>query len=124
MFFEHWLIDNDFIIYYWEIKTNIVFNVFREWKDALENQKTEENKLSRKVDVPVLNSENLDDSTELKSYFHCDNSYKDTVVSQRGNYYAIYNFVKAEKEFRCTESVTLSAPGDYRYLVYTFLYSF
>lgn len=66
------------------------------------------------MEVPVLNSDYLDDSTELKSYFHCDNSYKDTVVSQRGNYYAIYNFVKAEKEFRCTESVTLSAPGDYR----------
>lgn len=91
--------------------------LFREWKQALENQKTEkETKLSRNVEVPVLNLniEDLDDNTELNSYFHCDNSYKDTVVSQRGHYYAIYNFVKAEKEFRCTESVTLSAPGDYR----------
>lgn len=70
------------------------------------------------MQLPDLNSEVLDDNTELKSYFHCDNSYKDTVVSQRGNYYAIYNFVKAEKEFRCTESVTLSAPGDYRYVMF------
>ncbi|ERL89876.1 hypothetical protein D910_07235 [Dendroctonus ponderosae] len=48
--------------------------------------------------------------------FHCDTKSRNTFLSQRGLYYVIYNFVKAEEEFGCIDSITLSAPGDYRFL--------
>lgn len=53
-------------------------------------------------------------SLDFSSQFSCDTSYSKKVVQQRGKYYAIYNFVQADTKFTCTESITLSAPGDYR----------
>lgn len=52
----------------------------------------------------------------LDDYFTCDSIPKYKYIVQRGQYYAIFNFVQAEKEVGCTETITLTAPGDYRFL--------
>ncbi|XP_050294257.1 beta-1,4-glucuronyltransferase 1-like isoform X2 [Anthonomus grandis grandis] len=59
---------------------------------------------------------NWDDDLGLSSHFRCDNSIRPKQFTQRGKYYVLYNFIQAEKEFACTESITLSAPGDFRFL--------
>lgn len=68
--------------------------------------------------VPAEKSEEqeVDDGLPetVDSRFKCTNIPGNKFVTQRGSYYVIYNFVKAEKEFECTESITLTAPGDFR----------
>ncbi|XP_066251093.1 beta-1,4-glucuronyltransferase 1-like [Euwallacea similis] len=94
-------------------------DICSDWKIALDQEKTrriEEMLTKKEVGLALGYEISGDISEELNSYFRCDNTYKDTMVSQRGSYYVIYNLVKAEKIFGCTESVTLSAPGDYRFL--------
>ncbi|XP_066251108.1 beta-1,4-glucuronyltransferase 1-like isoform X2 [Euwallacea similis] len=57
-----------------------------------------------------------DDNEDLSVAFTCDNVDRTKRLAQRGLFYVIYNFVRAEKEFGCTDSITLSAPGDFRFL--------
>lgn len=35
---------------------------------------------------------------------------------QRGKYWVLYNYVKADKQFKCYESITYTIQGDYTYL--------
>ncbi|KAL1505296.1 hypothetical protein ABEB36_004891 [Hypothenemus hampei] len=58
----------------------------------------------------------LTENVEFPSLFRCNEGFGKKTVSQRGNYYVIYNFVQAERQFKCMESITLSAPGDFRFL--------
>ncbi|XP_066141724.1 beta-1,4-glucuronyltransferase 1-like isoform X2 [Euwallacea fornicatus] len=91
--------------------------MYTEWKIALDQEKTRHiEDMLRKEDIILNYDISSDINDELSSYFQCDNTYKHRMVSQRGSYYVIYNFVKAQRKFGCTESVTLSTPADYRFL--------
>ncbi|XP_050506917.1 beta-1,4-glucuronyltransferase 1 [Diabrotica virgifera virgifera] len=46
----------------------------------------------------------------------CQNVVLKPEIEYRGNYVVFKNFVRAKKSFDCDESITLSAPGDYRFL--------
>lgn len=73
--------------------------------------------VEQKADFTNLNQEDYegwDDTIDLSAEFVCDNVDRTKRVSQRGLFYVIYNFVRAEQEFGCTDSITLSAPGDFR----------
>lgn len=37
-------------------------------------------------------------------------------IKQRGNYWVLYNYVRAEKSFHCYESITYSTQSDYTFL--------
>lgn len=84
---------------------------FREWQTALDQENTINNHSTSNQDYSL---DSWDDHVELSTRFYCDNNYKEKQLSQRGPYYVIYNFVQAEKAFGCFDSITLSAPGDYR----------
>lgn len=73
--------------------------------------------VEQKADLTNLNQEDYegwDDTIDLSAEFVCDNVDRTKRVSQRGLFYVIYNFVRAEQEFGCIDSITLSAPGDFR----------
>ncbi|XP_060526457.1 beta-1,4-glucuronyltransferase 1-like [Cylas formicarius] len=55
-------------------------------------------------------------SKDPLGFLKCETGPSRTHVEQRGEFYVIYNLVKAEKSFGCLESITLSAPGDFRFL--------
>ncbi|CAH1155178.1 unnamed protein product [Phaedon cochleariae] len=48
--------------------------------------------------------------------FPCKDNDLEKSVEFRGRFVVFRNYVPAEKRFRCNESVTLTAPGDYRFL--------
>ncbi|XP_066141726.1 beta-1,4-glucuronyltransferase 1-like isoform X2 [Euwallacea fornicatus] len=60
--------------------------------------------------------EEWDDDTDVRAIFSCDNVDRSKRLAKRGLFYVIYNFVRAEKKFGCIDSITLSAPGDFRFL--------
>ncbi|CAH1132186.1 unnamed protein product [Ceutorhynchus assimilis] len=92
--------------------------VCREWLDLMDQEELL-NRNSSIIDEStedVKETKNWDNSFEMSSHLRCDIKYKDKEVIQRGHYYAIYNYVRAEKEFGCTETITLTAPADFRFL--------
>lgn len=55
----------------------------------------------------------------LKKLFeitNCKTKPLQTVFKQQGDFWVLYNYVKARREFRCYESVTYATQGDYKFL--------
>lgn len=46
----------------------------------------------------------------------CDDTPLYTSFKQRGDFWVLYNYIKAVKEFRCNESITYTTHGDYMVL--------
>lgn len=59
-------------------------------------------------------SENYSES--LRDILKCNDKSMEVDIEYHGEYLIFKNFVKAEKEHKCDESITLSAPADYRFL--------
>ncbi|KAJ8952966.1 hypothetical protein NQ318_006583, partial [Aromia moschata] len=56
------------------------------------------------------------DNSSLVNIINCSNVVLEQNVYQRGNFVVFQNYIVAEKQFRCNESITLTSPGDYRFL--------
>ncbi|KAF7285370.1 hypothetical protein GWI33_010770 [Rhynchophorus ferrugineus] len=66
--------------------------------------------------LPNITSDERSIQIKLEQEFTCYNLPDYKFITQRGQYYVIYNFVQADRKFGCTESITLTSPGDYRFL--------
>lgn len=53
---------------------------------------------------------------KLFSITECKTRPLQTSFKQRGDFWVLYNYVKADKLFRCYESITYTTQGDYRVL--------
>ncbi|XP_030764554.1 beta-1,4-glucuronyltransferase 1-like [Sitophilus oryzae] len=52
----------------------------------------------------------------LTDPFTCNNIPERKYLEQRGLYYVLFNFVVAQRNFGCSETITLTAPGDFQFL--------
>ncbi|KAJ8984634.1 hypothetical protein NQ317_009862 [Molorchus minor] len=57
-----------------------------------------------------------DGNSSLLDIISCSDIILEKNVQQRGNFVVFQNYIRAEKQFRCDESITLTSPGDYRFL--------
>ncbi|CAG9861028.1 unnamed protein product [Phyllotreta striolata] len=62
-----------------------------------------------KIRIKSLNDSNL-------NYLICADGILEKNVEFRGKYVVLKNYIIAKRQFKCLESVTLSVPGDYRFL--------
>ncbi|XP_049822908.1 beta-1,4-glucuronyltransferase 1-like [Aethina tumida] len=63
--------------------------------------------------VPVLKISHEDPSTRI---IECNDQILKPSIKQRGAFWVLYNYVRARRNFRCDESITLTAPADFRFL--------
>lgn len=63
--------------------------------------------------VPVLKISHEDPSTRI---IECNDQILKPAIKQRGAFWVLYNYVRARRNFRCDESITLTAPADFRFL--------
>ncbi|KAJ8952953.1 hypothetical protein NQ318_006570 [Aromia moschata] len=56
------------------------------------------------------------EDVNLADVISCGDVTLEQEVYQRGNFVVFQNYIVAEKQFRCNESITLTSPGDYRFL--------
>lgn len=59
----------------------------------------------------------LDLESRLKTLVHCHNKDYDATIGQRGDFWVLRNYIKAEHgELRCLETVTYTTHADYTFL--------
>lgn len=71
------------------------------------------------VPVPDAGAEPKAPFSALKTLFaitECKTKPLVSSIKQRGDYWVLYNYVKANKTFRCYESITYVTQGDYTFL--------
>lgn len=66
--------------------------------------------------IDIIDHIKYDKNIPVENLLHCTNSISRTKIHQRGEYRVLYNFVRASRNFNCDESITLAAPGDFRFL--------
>lgn len=69
-----------------------------------------------KTERPSLRSADINATETIKEILNCNDKPLETNTEYHGEYIIFNNYVRAEKEHKCDESVTLSAPADYRFL--------
>lgn len=69
------------------------------------------------VPAPSLpTSSNPDGAMEIADGVTCFNKESSFRQSPRGQYWVLYNYITAEKRFRCNESITYTTHGDFTFL--------
>lgn len=95
-----------YLILYLSVITSLILFV-TVWKGG-SNIPTRDDFLStKKTEQPV---------DAIKNIISCYDESLETSIYYHGEYLVFKNFVKAEKQHKCHESITLSAPADYRFL--------
>lgn len=61
-------------------------------------------------------SEKIASISNLQKRTKCDDRLLQPSFKQRGNYWVLYNYVRAEARFGCFESITYATHGDYSFL--------
>lgn len=72
--------------------------------------------LSKQLNVITEKTINTSGTKSLRDILRCNDKSMETNIEYHGEYLIFKNFVKAEKAHKCDESITLSAPADYRFL--------
>lgn len=68
------------------------------------------------MERPALRAVDNSVTKTLKEILNCNDKSLETNTEYHGEYIIFNNFVRAEKEYKCDESITLSTPADYRFL--------
>lgn len=74
------------------------------------------------VDERIITTGVADDDADLSvlqkilQLTKCKDADLPSSIKQRGDYWVLYNYVKAEQSFHCYESITYTAPADYTFL--------
>nr|CAI5826384.1 unnamed protein product [Callosobruchus analis] len=53
---------------------------------------------------------------QWRQLLHCQDTFIERSIETHGGYMVFKNFVRANRNFKCYETITLTAPGDYRFL--------
>lgn len=72
-----------------------------------------------RIVVPVRrydNANSLNTYQKVYDVSECRDKPLEPSFKQRGEHWVLYNYVKAEKNYKCYESVTYSTQGDYSFL--------
>lgn len=70
----------------------------------------------------IITTDMVEDDSDLSTLrsvadiTKCKDSDLVSSIKQRGDYWVLYNYVKAEKSFHCYESITYTTQGDYSFL--------
>lgn len=67
-----------------------------------------------KTSVVQFESRNID--FFQRNHIQCNDIVLEKSIEYRGNYIVLKNYILAKRSFKCLESITLSVPGDYRFL--------
>lgn len=65
---------------------------------------------------PAVRTGDSNVTKTLKEILNCNDKSLYTSTEYHGEYIIFNNFVRAEKEYKCDEGITLSTPADYRFL--------
>lgn len=72
-----------------------------------------------KIKITAKNEEPEIPINALKKLYYftnCKTKILQTTFKQHGDFWVLYNYVKAKKNFRCYESITYATQGDYKFL--------
>lgn len=53
---------------------------------------------------------------EENNHIKCDNKPLQSAFKQRGQFWVLYNYVQADEQFNCDETITYATHGDYTFL--------
>lgn len=99
----------------------IIYNNIYEYTNREIKESSSRSRISNSVAIAANDDveETKTPLSALRKLFEiteCKTKPLETSFKQRGDFWVLYNYVKANKRFRCYESITYTTQGDYRLL--------